>query len=191
MAINPIYQFDPSKIGINNSNNKPVNTKLPTSATTPAISSAEAGINTLEDLMKISGGYSRSDPTLWSINGQKVRIDSKLYQDYCDYWQAWGHSDIYKKYGIKESVQYRDEWTKEYLKNYNAGKVSSLSTQPTTPSQNVINTNQPTISSTATPAQTAWQSNISSLFSNMGWGTPFAQQAWQNALIKPKNIFKY
>lgn len=94
------------------------------------ITSAEAGINTLEDLMNLSSGsYSRSDPTLWNINGQNVRIDPKLYQDYTDYNQAWHYSDIYQKHGIKESAQYKEEWTKDYLKNYNAGAVSSA--QPT------------------------------------------------------------
>ena len=88
----------------------------------PEISSADAGINTLQDLMNAGGGgYSKSDPTLWNINGQKVRIDPKLYQAYADYNQAWHYSDIFQKYGIKESGKYKEEWTKNYLKNYNAG----------------------------------------------------------------------
>ena len=164
-------------------------------ATGNEISSADAGINTLEDLLNTgSAGYSRNDPTLWSINGQKVRIDSKLYQDYAKYWQAWGNSDIYKKYGIKESGQYRDEWTKNYLANYNAGALSQT-TQPTTPSQNIT---QPPISPQSTPTQTAWQSNFSNIFSgtskpnnfgNMtsGWGKNPYLQAWQNT-YKPKGV---
>jgi len=113
------------------------------STSTNEVSSSSIGINTLEDLMnQQSGGYSRSDPTLWTINGQKVRIDSKLYQDYVDYWQAWGSSDIFQKYGIKESAQYRDEWTKQYLQNYNANK-------PTQPTATLPTMNQPTINQTA------------------------------------------
>lgn len=121
----------------------------------PEISSAEAGINTLEDLMNMgSGSYSRSDPTLWSINGQQVRIDPKLYQDYADYNQAWRYSDIYQKYGIKESVQYKDEWTKNYLENYNTGTLSPHPQGSST--MNKPQTTQPTPTPTATP--TAGQS---------------------------------
>lgn len=88
------------------------------------ITSAEAGINTLEDLMNLGTvGYSRSDPTLWSTNQGQIRIDPKLYQARADMSQAWHYSEIYQKYGIKESGQYYDEWKKDYLKNYNAGTL--------------------------------------------------------------------
>jgi len=138
----PLYEALMAKKGWTGYSDK-LNYGTTNSTPTNEVSSSSIGINTLEDLMnQQSGGYSRNDPTLWNINGQKVRIDPKLYQDYANYWQAWGNSDIFQKYGIKESAQYRDEWTKEYLKNYNANK-------PTQPTATLPTMNQPTINQTA------------------------------------------
>ena len=83
------------------------------------ISSSEAGINTLEDLMKLGPVmHSRSDPTLFLVNGQEIRIDSKLYQDYCDFSQAFHYSEAYQS-----GAGMTDEWRQNYLENYNAGTL--------------------------------------------------------------------
>ena len=143
----PLYEALMAKKGWTGYSDK-LNYGTTNSTPTNEVSSSSVGINTLEDLMnQQSGGYNRNDPTLWSINGQKVRIDPKLYQDYVNYNRAWYYSDIFQREGIKNSEQYKNEWTKQYLQNYNAGTLPTINqpgvNQPTTALPTM---NQPTIS---------------------------------------------